>query len=107
MNTDKQLLNHVQSIADKLSNGFDGELNDDGEQLSAYDYLADALDIQYLVNSDKTYRSGKVLVAFGGPNIWVDTNDNSVRGYWGGDSATVYFDDAIGLDDCLSELYGM
>ena len=103
--TDTQLSDHVKYIADKLSNGFDGETNSDGEPLSAFDYLQDALDIEYIVNSKKEYLGARVLVAFGGPNIWVNTRTKTIEGYWWGDKATASFDDGLGLDDALEELY--
>jgi hypothetical protein len=96
--------NHVQEIADMLSNGFGDEKNSDGEDFSAFDYLQDALDIEYIVNSKGDYLGARVLVTFGGPNIWVNTRTNTVEGHWWGDSAYASFTDNIGLDDALSEL---
>jgi hypothetical protein len=103
--TDTKLSDHVKYIADKLSTGFDGETNSDGEPLSAFDYLQDALDIEYIVSSKKEYLGARVLVAFGGPNIWVNTRTKTVEGYWWGDKAAASFDDGIGLDDALEDLY--
>jgi len=98
------LKEHVQSIARRISEA-DFDLNDDGEELSAFDYLQSALDIEYIVNSKREYLGARVLVAFGGPNIWINTRTGTVDGHWWGDSATASFTDAIGLDDALSELY--
>jgi hypothetical protein len=99
------LQKHVESIANNLTNGFSGELNSEGEQLNAYDYLQDALDIEYIIGSDGDYRGARVLVAFGGPNIWVDTKNNIVEGYWWGDKAVRSFSDEIGLDEALCDLW--
>jgi hypothetical protein len=99
--------NHVQEIADMLSNGFGDEKNSDGEDFSAFDYLQDALDIEYIVNSKGDYLGARVLVTFGGPNIWVNTRTNTVEGHWWGDSAYASFTDNIGLDDALNELSPM
>ena len=76
----------------------------DGKQ-DAGTFMEDALDIQYIINQDKTYRGARILVAFGGPNIWVNTQQNQVEGYWWGDDATADFIDNIGLDDYLKETY--
>lgn len=104
--TNDMLKNHVQSIADTLSNGFnDDELNADNEPMSAYDYLSDALDINWILNNDRTYRGARVMVAFGGPNIFVDTERGIVEGFWWGDYAKASFDDNIGLDEALNDLY--
>jgi hypothetical protein len=100
------LKNHVQSIADTLSNGFDlSSMNDDGEYTTAFDYLQDALDIEYIVNGKGEYLGARVLVAFGGPNIWVNTRTGIVEGAWWSDRAEASFTDNIGLDDALSELW--
>jgi hypothetical protein len=98
--------NFVQHIADILTNGFnEDELNVDGEQMTAFDYLQDALDIEYIVNGKGEYLGARVLVAFGGPNIWVNTRTNTVEGHWWSDSCTASFTDNIGLDDALEELW--
>ena len=99
------LQKHVDQIAATLSHGFGDELNNDGETMTAFDYLQDALDIEYIVNSRKEYLGARVLVAFGGPNIWVDTRRGIVEGAWWGEKATAIFQDNIGLDDALSELF--
>ena len=95
---------YKRQIARRISEA-DFDLNDDGEELSAFDYLQSALDIEYIVNSKREYLGARVLVAFGGPNIWINTRTGTVDGHWWGDSATASFTDAIGLDDALSELY--
>lgn len=100
------LKQHVQAIADTLSSGFDlSSINDDGEYTTAFDYLQDALDIEYIVNSKGEYLGARVLVAFGGPNIWINTRTKTVEGSWWSDRAEASFTDNIGLDDTLSELW--
>lgn len=98
------LKNHVNDIARRLSE-CDFDLNDDGEELSAFDYLQGALDIEYIVSSKKEFLGARVLVAFGGPNIWINTRTNTVEGHWWNDSANAQFTDSIGLNDALEELY--
>jgi hypothetical protein len=103
----KDIKNHVQHIADMLSRGFEGEKNSDDEDSNAYDYLQDALDIEYIMSSRGEYLGARVLVAFGGPNIWVNTRTHTVEGHWWGDSAYAGFTDSIGLDEALRELCPM
>jgi hypothetical protein len=115
MSTDQDLLRNCKNIADQLTNPEDwrkkhAENNDiteleDIEALGAYDWLEDALDIEYRVSGDHSYKSGQVCVTVGGPNIFVDTEDNTVIGYWGGDKVTVPFIDNLGLDDVLEEMW--
>jgi len=117
--TDERLLSHCQQIADAVFNGIEvtqeeidgGYFDYDyeaGEVLTALDYLQDALDIRYLVNSDNELLQVQILVAFGGPNIWVDISEDGsgeVRGYWYLDSARVPFTgDAMGLFETLQDL---
>lgn len=103
--SETRLNDHVKHIANTLSNGFGDEVNHDGEPMSAFDYLADALDIEYIVSSKKEYLGARVLVAFGGPNIWINTRTSTVEGYWWGEASTAGFDDCIGLDEALEELF--
>ena len=80
--------------------------NEYGETQTAFDYLQDVLDIEYIVNSKKEYLGARVLVAFGGPNIWINTRTKQVEGYWWGDSCIMSYDkDEMDIDGALSELY--
>lgn len=48
-----------------------------------YDYFGDSiLDMEYRVGSDRQYRSCKIMVACGGPNIYIDTDAAAVKLYW-------------------------
>jgi hypothetical protein len=102
-----RLQSHVDSIAETLSNGFDGYMqeNEYDEVQTAYDYLNDVLDIQYIVNGKGEYLGARVLVSFGGPNIWVDTQRKIVEGYWWGDYAKASFNDYMDIDEALSEFW--
>jgi hypothetical protein len=103
----------VRGIADNIENGITYEEGSDGydpdypEQLmSGFDYLSDVYDIEYIVNGEGEFKSARILVAFGGPNIWIDFQTKSVELYWWGDRATAYFsDDAMGVEEALRELW--
>jgi len=103
--TQTSLQDHVQQIANTITHGFGDEVNLDDEPMSAFDYLSDALDIEYIVNGQRDYLGARVLVAFGGPNIWVNTRTKVVEGYWWGEYAKASFDDGIDLDDALKTLW--
>lgn len=79
------------------------------EEASGLDYLSDALDIQYIVNSDRSYRAARVCITLGGPTAWIDTNGGQLEVAWW--SAPVYrsLPSAFisGLDDALSEYWEM
>lgn len=57
------------------------------EQLSIYDYFSDVYDIEYIVNSQKEYKSIRLMVAYGGPDIYIDTDIKKVELYWWSDYA--------------------
>ena len=79
------------------------------EEATGIDYLSDALDVQYIVNSDRTYRAARVCVTLGGPNAWVDTLAREIQVSWGWDYATRALPARFcrGLDDSLAELWEM
>lgn len=60
---------------------------DEFEQLGIYDYLEDVYDIEYRIGSDKELRSVKIMVACGGPNIYLDTASQKVELRWWTDTA--------------------
>jgi hypothetical protein len=106
MSKDNQLLDHVKSIAEGITNPPGPTVDEYGETKGdAFDWLSDVLDIEYTVSGKKEYLGARVLVAFGGPNIWVNTRTKTVEGYWWGDSASAPFEDNLGLDDALNELF--
>ena len=86
--------------------GHVGEL-DQYEQLSLYDYLEAGLDVEYRIGADKTYRSCELTLAWGGPNIYVDTAQNRVKLYWGGEYAEYWISDDLSdrIDDICEEQY--
>ena len=73
---------------------------------TAAKWMEDTYDIRYLVDSRKEYMGAQILVAGGGPTIWVDTFTKEVRGYWGTDRVQWCFMDTLGLDDYCEELFG-
>ena len=68
-------------------------------------WMEDVYDIEWITYQDKTYKAAKLLVAGGGPNIWVNLQTNTVDGYWGTDKCSWGFMDNIGLDDYCEEMY--
>lgn len=73
---------------------------------SGWSFLNDALDIEWVVASDrKTLIGASVLVAFGGPSIKVNTRTKTVEGWWWSDKYSASYEDTIGLDDALEDLW--
>ena len=85
---EKECRKYAQRVAEEIEaiyNGTTEEENDDGEKMSLYDYVADALDFSAVVSSQKTIQSIRLYVALGGPTCYVDTELHSVVCAWGGD----------------------
>ena len=97
-----------KNIADSISNPnpkFIGPEDEEPRQETASDWMEGVYDIRYIVDREKRYFSAELMVAGGGPTIWVSLNEMEVQGYWGGDRVNVPFSDNLGLDDYLEELY--
>lgn len=91
-------------MSDEDTDDYSGE----PEPLTAYDYLADVLNIIYSVDGDRSYRGARILIGYGGPNVWIDTNTNALEVYWG-ETATRYLPSQFidHLDEALEELWNM
>ena len=82
------------------------EITDGGQIGGAYDWMEGVYDIEWITHRDHSYKAARLLVAGGGPNIWVNTQTGTVDGYWASDKCTWGFVDNIGLDDYLEEMHG-
>ena len=106
---EEQLRRMCKNIADSISNPdpkFIGPEDEEPRQETAHDWMEGTYDIRYYVRQDKSYLGAEILVAGGGPTIWVNTYTQQVEGYWGGDRVNVPFSDNLGLDDYCEEMYG-
>ena len=66
----------------------------------------DVYNIEWICHQDKTYKAARLMVAGGGPTIWGDTFREQVTGWWGSDRVEWYFQDNMGLNDYMEEMYG-
>ena len=104
----EQLRRMCKDIADSISEPLERTDGETGEKRTetASDWMGGVYDIRYIVDREKRYYSAELLVAGGGPTIWVNTYTKYVEGYWGGDKVLEPFIDNLGLDDYCEELYG-
>ena len=100
---EEQLRRMCKNIAEEITKGT-REIPE-GES-PASEYMENVYDIEWITHQDKSYKAARLLVAGGGPNIWVNLQTNTVDGYWGCDKVTWGFVDNIGLDDYCEEMYG-
>ena len=107
---EQQLRRMCKDIADGITNPVTS--NDEQEDGSveqhggAGEWMEGVYDIHYTVDREKRYLGAELLVAGGGPTVWVNLNTKEVEGYWGGDRVTEPFIDNLGLDDYCEEMYG-
>ena len=92
---EEQLRRMCKDIADEITEG----------KISADKWMEGVYNIEWICHQDKSYKAARLLVAGGGPNIWVNLQTNTVDGYWGGDKVSHGFVDNIGLDDYMEDLY--
>ena len=91
----QQLRDQCKHIAETISTPLE----------DVHEWMNDVYDIQWITNQDHKYQGARLLVAGGGPNIWVNMNTHEVEGYWWGDHCKVPFVDNLGLDEYLEELH--
>lgn len=99
---------YCKRIADELEAIAAGKaVNVDGEKMSLYDYIADALDIQYIVDGRRVYQSCRIWITLGGPNVWIDTEEKAVKLAWANERAEYLLDwDVCGqIDEIMDELW--
>ena len=107
---EEQLVRMCKDIADGITNPVisndeqeDGSVEQHG---GASEWMEGVYDIRYIVDREKRYFSAELLVAGGGPTIWVNLNTMEVEGYWGSDRVTEPFIDNLDLDGYCEEMYG-
>lgn len=79
-----EILHLPDDVGDRYRCPSCGEVNDvdDLEQLGIWDFLSDVYDVEYRCGSDREFRSVRVMVACGGPNIYLDSASKDVELYW-------------------------
>ena len=106
---EEQLRRMCKSIAEEITEGKTERLSDYDSKceviLEAGRFMDGVYNIEWITHQDHSYKAARLLVAGGGPNIWVNLQDMNVEGYWGSDKCIHGFIDNIGLDDYLEELH--
>ena len=98
---EQQLRGMCKNIAEEITEGKTRE----GKNIYMQDFMEDVYDIEWITYQDGRYKAARLLVAGGGPNIWVNLQTNTVDGYWASDKCSWGFVDNIGLDEYLEELH--
>ena len=99
---EEQLRRMCKNIAEEITEGKTRE----GKNVYMQDFMDHVYSKEWITHEDHSYKAARLLVAGGGPNIWVNLMTNTVDGYWGCDKVEHGFVDNIGLDDYLEEMHG-
>ena len=104
----EQLVRMCKSIANGISEPEEITDEETGEKRTetASDWMEGTYDIRYIVDREKRYMGAELMVAGGGPTVWVNLYTNEVEGYWGFDKVISPFTDNLGLDQYCEEMYG-
>ena len=92
---EKECREYAKRVTEEIEAIYKGtteEENDDGEKMSLYDYVSDALDFEVILTSTKTVKSIRLYVTLGGPTCYVDTELHAVVCAWGVDRAEYALD---------------
>ena len=105
---EEQLRRMCKNIANGITSPEEITDEETGEKRTetASDWMEDVYDIRYIVDRGKCYLGAELMVAGGGPTVWVNLDTKYVEGYWGGDKVLVPFSDNLGLDEYCEEMYG-
>ena len=74
---------YAKRISEEIEAYYNGTTNENGEDVSLYDYFTDALDYEAILTSQKTVKSVRIYVTLGGPTCWIDTEEHAVVCHWG------------------------
>lgn len=106
---EKECQERVDSIANYLNDLVvnDNDVDKEDECQSLYDYFNDVYDIEYRIDGEGNYKSVKLMIAGGGPNIYVDTADAYVKLYWGStyEQAPISYTVSDEIDNIFEEMY--
>ena len=105
----KECREYAKHVAEEIETYYNGTANEDGEEVSLYDYFADALDYEVMLTSQKTVKSIRLYVTLGGPTCWIDTEEHAVICHWGTDRAeyAIDLDLCDELEEIVSECMGL
>ena len=113
--TANELQKYVDGIAADLRRLYEADPTDEereaaeenGEAADLYSYFNDVLDIEYTISSRGDFLGARIAVTLGGPNIYIDTREGEVKGYWGTDRAECWIPSEIceEINNIMEEYY--
>ena len=96
-----ELREQVTSIFNAVS-----EIDNASSDGNAHDFLDQAIDIEYIVSVRMECLGARILVAYGGPTISIDTSQRTIKGSWQGETVSMhYYHDEMDLNGACKEMY--
>jgi len=65
----------------------------------------EAYAIRYIIDRSGEYLGARLMIAGGGPTVWVDTWEGEIQGFWGSDKCSYPIWDHKYIDDHWEEMY--
>ena len=65
----------------------------------------EAYAIRYIIDGSGEYLGARLMIAGGGPTVWVDTFEGEIQGFWGSDMCSFPIWDYEYIDDYWEEMY--
>lgn len=97
----ENLMDQVFNTRDDIDNAID--------ENTLYDYLIEYEDIEFIFDGARAFLGAIVTVSSGGPNIYLDTRNGRIEGFWSSDSFYLPLDRDVKneLNNILEEFYGI
>jgi len=65
----------------------------------------EAYAIRYIIDGSGRYLGSRLMLAGGGPTVWIDTFNEEIQGFWGSDKCSFPIYDYGYIDDYWEEMY--
>lgn len=115
MKTDLQLLeekvilayDNLMEVYNAYVRGEDEDFYEENDIENLWDYITDSYGLEYTKTLQGDFRGCRLVIALGGPNIYIDTRENRLEGSWGGTKFYKEFDSwevCNEIDEIVEEL---
>jgi len=80
---------------------------DYADHAEMWDYFDDCLDIEYHTDANKKYKSVRIMVTCGGPNVYVNTGSGYVELYWASTQTRYSLSRRVrdAIDECYEQMF--
>jgi predicted RNA-binding Zn-ribbon protein involved in translation (DUF1610 family) len=77
------------------------------EAVGMAEYFENALDIDYITNSRNEYKACRIMVACGGPNVYVNTWERKVELHWWNETGSMWLscDACNAIDEAMEDIF--